>query len=346
MFDNIVIFISLVEIGSFSKTAEVLNSSQTTISRKIVALEKHVGQRLFIRDTRNLQLSQAGIVLYNKFKFMNQDLKDAIVEINPSTQRVDNNETLTVCLYNAISYELICPYIKNYINENPKIKLDLVFYSVDLINEIDFDIGVSHRSLDLPEYHIKQVRNDSLKLYATPQYVTQYGLPRTIDELKQHSFVGSLENRNNQLTPIANFVLLNKYTGDEQLFNINKYSQIKTNSASCSKQLGSYSDNIFWCWESLCEQDVIAGRLIPILSEFNVSKDNIFYLVYRNNLSQAGAKFCDFLYKCMEKKLGISSFRPTQVWSQNPERRVMKALTVYIMASNPTWKDLYPSLVV
>jgi len=304
MFDNIAIFISLVETGSFSKAAEILNLSQATVSRKIAELEKYVEQLLFVRDTRNLQLSPNGIILYSKFKSMRQDLKDAIFEMNP-VQIKKSSSVLTVCLHNTISLELICPYIKYYTNQFPGITINLVFYSVDLINEINFDIGISYRNLDIPTYHAKAIRQDCMKLYATPHYVTKYGLPRIIEELENHHLIGCLDNINNNLQPVDHFILINKYTKDEHLFNINKFSKIKTNSALHAKQLAVNSNNIFWCWESFCEQDVLGGKLIPVLPEFSISRDNTFYLVYKDDLSHEGTKFCEYLYRCMEQKLSV-----------------------------------------
>lgn len=99
--------------------------------------------------------------------------------------------------------------------------------------------------------------------------------------------------------------MINKYTQEETIYNINN-SLIRTNSAYHSRKIGFSSDCIFGCWESLCENDVERGNLIPVLPEINISKNSMFYLVYKYGLNHEATMFCEFLYKCMEQSLSIS----------------------------------------
>lgn len=306
MFEHIAIFISLIECNSFSKAAETLKLSQATISRKLNELEQHIGKVLVLRDTRNMSLTEDGILLFNKFKHLRKDLDNYLQEVNYANKVIKNHKTsLRICLHSTISYELICPYLTYYTKQFPNVQLEIIFYSVDLINDIHFDIGISHRILENPEYIVKPIRNDFLKLFCTPQYIAQYGYPKTINEFKSHNVVGCLDNSNNELTEVKSLVLVNKYTNEEVIYKINE-SFIKTNSASHARKIGMSSDYIFWCWESLCEQDVMHGTLVPVLPEFNISKNNMFYLVYKYGLTHEGTKFCEFLYKCMEQSLSIN----------------------------------------
>ncbi|RTK99622.1 MAG: LysR family transcriptional regulator [Proteobacteria bacterium] len=309
MFEHIAIFISLIEAKSFSKASEKLNLAQGTISRKLSELEQYIGKILIIRDTRNMNLTEDGLLLYNKFKNIRKDFDNYLFEVNSDSRYLKNNKiTLKICLHSTISYELICPYLKYYTKQFSDVELNIIFYSVDLINEIDFDIGISHRMLDDLKYEVKLLRNDHLKLFCSPLYIAQYGLPTTINELKKHYVVGGLENSNNYLTEIKSLVLINKYTKEEVVYKL-KNSLIKTNSAYHAKKIGIAVDNIFWCWESLCEQEVLNGNLVPILPEFNIRTDNELYLVYKRGLNYEGEMFCEFLYKCMEQNLSINYFK-------------------------------------
>lgn len=56
-------FIAVAESGGFTKAAKVLNSTQSTISAQIQRLEEEVGQPLFVRSTRSVQLTSAGETL-------------------------------------------------------------------------------------------------------------------------------------------------------------------------------------------------------------------------------------------------------------------------------------------
>ncbi|CAN5225492.1 hypothetical protein BH10PSE12_BH10PSE12_21850 [soil metagenome] len=60
LIDSLRTFVRVVESGSFSAVARETNSSQTTIARRVDAIEQHFGVRLFERSTRRLILSDEG----------------------------------------------------------------------------------------------------------------------------------------------------------------------------------------------------------------------------------------------------------------------------------------------
>lgn len=63
-------FLAISENGSLNKAAEALAISQPTLSRKLLAMEKHLGQTLFDRSTQGLQLTQFGIGLLEESERM------------------------------------------------------------------------------------------------------------------------------------------------------------------------------------------------------------------------------------------------------------------------------------
>lgn len=53
-------FVTVAELGSFSKAAEQLSLSQPALTKKIKKIESHLNIALFERTTRKLALTQAG----------------------------------------------------------------------------------------------------------------------------------------------------------------------------------------------------------------------------------------------------------------------------------------------
>ncbi|WP_213704429.1 LysR family transcriptional regulator, partial [Klebsiella aerogenes] len=53
-------FVTVAELGSFSKAAEVLNLTQPALTRKIQKIESNLNTALFERTTRKIMLTQAG----------------------------------------------------------------------------------------------------------------------------------------------------------------------------------------------------------------------------------------------------------------------------------------------
>lgn len=63
-------FVQIADSGSFSKAAKELFLTQPTISAHISALEKELNTRLFVRNTKEVRLSDSGKVLYDYAKQM------------------------------------------------------------------------------------------------------------------------------------------------------------------------------------------------------------------------------------------------------------------------------------
>ena len=53
-------FLAVVDGGSFTRAAALINVTQPTLSTGVGELEKHLGTKLFIREKRRIQLTEAG----------------------------------------------------------------------------------------------------------------------------------------------------------------------------------------------------------------------------------------------------------------------------------------------
>ncbi|MGS2779944.1 LysR family transcriptional regulator [Robertmurraya sp. GLU-23] len=60
--DQLRAFVLVANTKSFTRTAELLNVVQSTVTTRIQMLERHIGKELFERDKRNIKLTEAGII--------------------------------------------------------------------------------------------------------------------------------------------------------------------------------------------------------------------------------------------------------------------------------------------
>ena len=63
-------YVTIVEEGSLTAAARKLRIAQPALSNQIKALETSYGARLFYRGARRLELTDAGLILYQKAKWM------------------------------------------------------------------------------------------------------------------------------------------------------------------------------------------------------------------------------------------------------------------------------------
>lgn len=298
MLDNIVLFTQLVENKSFTKTAEQSNMSQPTLSKKMAELENYIGTTLLVHSTRKFELTIDGEILYHKFKHLRKYLKDNLRQLRK--EDCDSSGELTVSLAAVFAYELICPYIDQFIIKHPNIKLNLIFQqNLPEMNEHEINVAISNHIISDDNYECAYLRTEIAQLYCTPEYVKQYGIPRTIEEFADHRFIGVLDNHSKKPARIVK--LKNRTTKQETIFD-NLKSIVRVNLVSHMKQIGMYGNYIFGCWGCLCDEDVRRGRLIPVLPDYEeFSMD--FYLITNKSLSVLESYFVDFIYRCMTKSV-------------------------------------------
>lgn len=97
--DKLRTFYQVISIGTFSGAAEVLNTSQSVLSRSIIILEKHIQTRLFERSPRGLVLTRQGEVLFEAVRKINSEINKKGVIIP-----IINKNNFTVILGNALEY--------------------------------------------------------------------------------------------------------------------------------------------------------------------------------------------------------------------------------------------------
>lgn len=59
-------FLTVAREGSITKAADVLHVSQPTLSKQLMDLENELGKKLFLRGSRNITLTEAGMYLHKK----------------------------------------------------------------------------------------------------------------------------------------------------------------------------------------------------------------------------------------------------------------------------------------
>lgn len=102
-------FKAVNEQKSFSRAADVLYISQSSVSKNISDLEHLVGGKLFVRDATSIQLTSRGKYLEKYFYQISNDLNELVV----ASKRYD--------LDNKNSYKIIVPYNFAYFDLLPEI---------------------------------------------------------------------------------------------------------------------------------------------------------------------------------------------------------------------------------
>src|SRR5580693_8660205 len=74
-------FARVVETGSFSAAARALDTTTSSVSKRIARLEERLGVRLLVRTTRAVAPTEAGVVFHERSARILRDVADAQVAV-------------------------------------------------------------------------------------------------------------------------------------------------------------------------------------------------------------------------------------------------------------------------
>ncbi|PKO55301.1 MAG: LysR family transcriptional regulator [Betaproteobacteria bacterium HGW-Betaproteobacteria-21] len=184
--NDLLIFARVAELGSFSRAAERIGLPKSTVSRRISLLEERLGERLMIRTTRRLQLTEFGQVLLEHARQVVAEV-EAVAALAEYRQALPSGR-LRVSMPSDFANLLLVDMLAAFVAMHPAIslELDLSPRRVDLLGE-QFDIAI--RMGDLPDDALLAARRLSVfttGLYAAPAYLAERGDPVSPHELSRH----------------------------------------------------------------------------------------------------------------------------------------------------------------
>lgn len=118
-------FLSVARTSSFSKAAQINYTSQPSVSRQIVALEKELGFTLFNRDTHSVVLTDSGQLLYKELNYLVDRIKGIIETARRSAVNVTH---LHIGYLKETNTSIISPFIQSFSRYHPQIALEFEGY--------------------------------------------------------------------------------------------------------------------------------------------------------------------------------------------------------------------------
>jgi len=182
-------FLAVAETGSLSAAARQLDASQPTLGRQIKAMEAQLGAELFHRQPRGFVLTETGAALMDPAKRMRDAMRE--IALRAAGQQVQLGGTVRITASVATAAVHLPPIIARIRAAEPAIAIELVASDATsnlLYREADIAVRMFRPTqLDLITQHLGDLQ---LGIYATKGYIAQRGLPKTLDDLRDHDFVG------------------------------------------------------------------------------------------------------------------------------------------------------------
>lgn len=188
MFDDITLFVHIVQRQSLSSAADYLNLPAATVTRRLQKLEATLDCQLIYRSARKFHLTTEGEIYYQAYAGLIQELEQTTR--NLSADMRDLSGKLKVFAPTNISVGILQPMWSAFIRANPNIKLELLLnnQTEDLLSaQIDLALRIGPQ-IDSQLYQ-KRLGAISTLMVAAPKYLSQHGIPKNLVDLHQHHLI-------------------------------------------------------------------------------------------------------------------------------------------------------------
>ncbi|MCD6707967.1 MAG: LysR family transcriptional regulator [Thiobacillus sp.] len=190
--NDLLIFAYVAELGSFSRAAEKLGLPKSTVSRRLAGLEQRLGERLLLRTTRRQTMTEFGLLLLEHARQVAAEV-NAVAALSEHRQSAPSGR-LRVSMPSDFANLLLADALAAFAatHRGVALELDLSPRRVDLLGE-GFDVAI--RVGDLPDDAMlaaRRLSEFSTGLYASADYLAEFGHPASPEDLVRHNAVGLL----------------------------------------------------------------------------------------------------------------------------------------------------------
>jgi DNA-binding transcriptional LysR family regulator len=184
--NDLLLFARVVDEGSFSRAALRLGLPKSTVSRRVAALETQLGERLLLRTTRKLTVSDFGLAVLEHARHVVEDV--AAAKSLAQNRQIEPSGRLRVTMPGDMANIVLAPMLAEFVLKYPAIMLeiDLSARFVDLIGE-NFDVAIRMGDLrDDASLNARRVAVLTGSLHAAPAYLARRGTPSEPEALMEH----------------------------------------------------------------------------------------------------------------------------------------------------------------
>ncbi len=249
------LFVRIVQRGSFSLVADEMCMAQSSVSKKISALEQHLGSRLLSRNGRKIGLTEVGSIYFEQCVDVLDRVERAETEAKKLTAQPAGQ--LRVALPTTFGRLHVLPLISRFMALYPKVKMNLTLLDrkVDLIGE-NTDVALRIGKMEDSSQVASMLGFTMRAMVASPDYLKQHGTPQHPKEL-----IGRNCLIYNLLSTNSSWPLRDQ--GKDILIPVD--GNFRANTGDALKEMAISGNGIAFLPTWMLKLDIDEGRLIEVL---------------------------------------------------------------------------------
>ncbi|MFS8037154.1 LysR family transcriptional regulator [Xanthobacter sp. AM11] len=186
---EMMVFVRVVEAGSFSEAARLMLMTPSTVSKLIARLEARLGVRLIERSTRRLALTGEGQFYYERSQALLGQLDETEQQIAQGGAEAEGIVRVTSSV--SFGSAALEPILPAFFEAYPKVIVDLSLSDevVDLYLDRT-DVAIRVGKLMDSNLMARKIGETRRRIVASPAYLARHGTPATPEDLVHHNCLG------------------------------------------------------------------------------------------------------------------------------------------------------------
>lgn len=268
------VFIHVVDCGSFTKAAEMLNLPKATVSTLVQTLEATLAVKLLHRTTRQVMITSDGAAYYERCVQILSDVRDA--EESLSRHRLSPSGRLRIDTPTGLASEILIPALPAFFERYPDITLELgsTDRPVDLVEE-GVDCAVRGGELFDPNLIARRIGVINFVTAAAPSYIERFGMPQHPRDMERHRCVNYFSAKTGKISQWD-------FTRDGERIEVTLPGSIALNDSNAYVHAGLAGLGIINMTDYLLLQHIAAGRMLRVLPEWSIDPLPV-HVVYPQN---------------------------------------------------------------
>ncbi|MGO4739485.1 LysR substrate-binding domain-containing protein [Bosea sp. 2KB_26] len=288
-------FVRVVEAGTFTRAADLLDMPKPTVTKQIQQLESHLHAKLLNRTTRRVTVTMDGAAYYERALRVLNEIDELDGSMASSQARPSGR--LRVDVSAPLAMRVIIPNLPEFHARYPDIQLDLGLSDrpADLLAE-NLDCAVRAGELTDQSLIARRIGEMYLVTCASPSYIQRHGEPRHPTDLEgDHFIVGYRYAGTSRTAPFT-------YADGKESHEIRGRFVVSLNEGAGYVAAALAGLGIVQAPTFMVQEDIAAGRLVPLLTNW-CSTPKPLHIVYPPNrhLSNKVRVFVDWLAELFAK---------------------------------------------
>lgn len=177
------------EAGSFTKAAQIMNITQSAVSRQIGTLEQELGYDIFFRNRQGLLPTEYGEYFLDSIQKMWDSLELGLARLNEMHETPVGALSLTTT--EAFGSAWLSSRLGKFHEMHPSIEVSLLLLDnvvLDLCKR-EADCAIQFSKPEQPNLVFKFIEEFSYHIYGCQEYLKKNGIPRSVEDLNAHQLI-------------------------------------------------------------------------------------------------------------------------------------------------------------